>query len=302
MADVIIDPQNKNPDELVTQGIRAYFIRNYPAAVQALSLASQMLTAEHGDKHDSLADVYFYYGKALLELSREEAEPLGDAVAKTIEDDSDSEEAEVPEEEAEGDTPEEAKTVNGEVKNGEPSSSSAEQKSEDVSSDESGEEEPSDLQLAWEVLELAKIIYEKRGEDGKKNLAEALIALGEISLESENFEYGIDDIKNGLEIMASLPDKNERALAQTHYKLGIAFSTNSQIEEAIGHFNSSLELLKTRIKTLEEEDKEKHEGEIAQMKELIPEIEEKISDMRNFKEEVVLWQKVYICFAFHALF
>lgn len=291
MADVTVDPQNKNPDELVTQGIRAYFIQNYPTAVQALSLASELLAAQHGDKHDSLGDVYLYYGKALLELSREEAEPLGDAVTKTIEDDSDSEEAEVPDEETGENKPEEAKIANGNAngdvveENGEPGTSSGEKKPDGESTEET-EEEPSDLQVAWEVLELAKIIYENRGESGKKKLAETLVVLGEVSLESENFESAVNDIKRGLEILRELAETNERVLAETHYKLGIALSTNSQMEEAIDQFKSSLDLLKTRIKTLEEEDKEKNETEITQMKELIPEIEEKISDMKNFKEEV----------------
>lgn len=293
MADVTVDPQNKNPNELVTQGIRAFHIQNYPTAVQALSLASELLAAEHGDKHDSLGDVYLYYGKALLELSREEAEPLGDAVTKKLEDDSDSEEAEVPEEEKEEDKPEEAKTVNGEEskQNGEPGPSSGEKKPEDESTEET-EEEPSDLQVAWEVLELAKIIYENQGESGRDKLAETLVVLGEVSLESENFESAVSDIKRGLEIMLGLPGKSERILAETHYKLGIALSTNSQMEEAIEQFKSSLELLQGRIKALEEEDKEKHATEITQMKELIPEIEEKISDMKNFRDEVgCIWRE-----------
>lgn len=287
MADVTIDPQNKNPDELVTQGIRAYHMQNYPTAVQALSLASEMLAAEHGDKHDSLGDVYYYYGKALLELSREESEPLGDAVTKKIEEDSDSDEADTaPEEETAAEKkPEEAKVVNGEVKeNGEAGPSSGEKKA-DGDSTEDGEEEPSDLQVAWEVLELAKIIYENRGESGKRNLAETLVVLGEVSLESENFESAVTDIARGLEIMLEFKEKNQRVLAETHYKLGMALSTNSQVDEAVDQFNSSLDLLKARIKALEEK-KEDHETEIKQMKELIPEIEEKIADTKNFKEEV----------------
>lgn len=288
MADVTIDPQNKNPDELSAQGIRAYYMQNYPAAVQALSLASELLVAEHGDKHDSLGNVYFYYGKALLELSREESEPLGDAVAKKIEDDSDSDEADTaPEDESAEEKPEEAKVVNGESKeNGEAGPSSSGQKKTDGESTEEVEEEPSDLQVAWEVLELAKIIYENRGDSGKKNLAETLVVLGEVSLESENFQSAVSDIKRGLEIMKELEEKNERILAETHYKLGIALSTNSQMDEAVEQFNASLDLLKSRIKALEDEDKIKNETEITQMKELIPEIEEKIADTKNLKEEV----------------
>lgn len=284
MADVIVDPENRNPEELVAQGIRAFQIRSYPAAVQALSLASEILAREKGDKDDGLGDVYFYYGKALLELSREEAGPLGDAVAKKIDEEDESDE-------------EEEVVENGEAeKNGEASSSKEATKEEEngeavteetkEEGTEEKEEEPTDLQVAWEVLELAKIIYENRGEDGKEKLAETLVVLGEVSLESENFESAVTDIKRGLEIFLGLSEKNDRVLAETHYKLGVALSTNSQMEEAIEQFNASLELLKGRIKKLEEEDEEKHKTEIIQMKELIPEIEEKIVDTKNFKDEV----------------
>lgn len=299
MAEVTIDPTNNNPEELLNQGVRAYVIRNYSSAVQALSLASELLVAKHGESHDSLGEVYLYYGKALLELSREEAEPLGDAVTKKLDDESESgDDVDTAEEEGETcqETVEEAKTVNGETAKEpgekkteeEPSGSGeAKEKTDGESTEEKEEEEdPSDLQVAWEVLELAKLIYTNRGDDGKNKLAETLVVLGEVSLESENFESAVADIKQGLEIMKSIPNIDDRILAETHYKLGIALSTNSQMEEAIENFTASLQLLKDRIKTLEEADKTKNEEEIVQMKGLIPEIEEKIADMKSFKEEV----------------
>lgn len=64
-------------------------------AVAALSKASELLVAEHNDDmHESLGEVYLYYGKALLGLSREQNEALGDAVPKNSADDSDVEEEE----------------------------------------------------------------------------------------------------------------------------------------------------------------------------------------------------------------
>lgn len=71
-------------------------------------------------------------------------------------------------------------------------------------------------------------------------------------MESENFESAISDIKEGLDVQKELYAKDSRAVAETLYKLGMAYSTNSQIDEAISSFNSSLEYLRNRIKTLEE--------------------------------------------------
>lgn len=150
------------------------------------------------------------------------------------------------------------------------------------------EDEASDLQVAWEVLELAKKIYVRQGDNGKRHLAETLIVLGEISLESENFSAAIEDIKQGLEIQKTLFEKDSRKIAETYYKLGIAYSTDSQIEEAIQSFNGSLEYLKNRVANLEQKDdkKDEIEEEIKEIRSLIPDIEEKIADMKSYRDEV----------------
>ncbi|KAL3274459.1 hypothetical protein HHI36_015845 [Cryptolaemus montrouzieri] len=300
MADVIIDPENKNAKELLSQGIRAFVLQDYTVAVQALGKASELLVSEHGDDlHESLGDVYFYYGKALLALSRQEAEPLGDAVPKG--DDGSEEEEEEEDEEVDnsvneekdktGDT-EAAKEDEAKIEAGaseEKTEDGANGKTEENGGTESTDpkddnDEPTDLQVAWEVLELAKKIFEKKGSTGKKQLAETLTALGEISLESENFEAAISDMKDGLAIQQEIYSKDSRKVAETCYNLGVAFSTNSQLDEAIEAFNKSLEYLKTRIDVLEKQGD--GEEEIKEIKELIPELLEKIADIKGYKEEV----------------
>lgn len=78
MADVVIDAESKNPKQLLGQGIKAYILQDYDSAVAALSKASELLVTEHGsDLHESLGEVYLYYGKSLLGLSREESNVLG---------------------------------------------------------------------------------------------------------------------------------------------------------------------------------------------------------------------------------
>ncbi|XP_018333395.1 histone-binding protein N1/N2-like [Agrilus planipennis] len=396
MADINIDLDSNDRTELLGQGIRAYMMRDYNAAVSALSRASEIGVKEHNDdKHDSLAEIYLFYGKALLELSREESEPLGDAIPRETEDSDDEEEVDQEDNEANGITESDkmdvcdsneskpkdkseistdvAEKVSEETKSPnkteppkveeseedkEPSSTQSEASTTEVSSvkereanpskteksnadeavtngqadstddiqktnghsdlqengtsgnkdeaqqngvesepctsQENGEkveeteDEPTDLQVAWEVLELAKIIYEKRGESSKKDLAETLITLGEVSMESENFDSAITDIKQGLEIQKTILDNNSRKLAETYYKLGMALSTNNQIEEAIENFNHSLKILNNKVDKLKESDgNSKVQTEIDEIKSLIPEIEEKIADMKCFKEEAL---------------
>lgn len=84
--------------------------------------------------------------------------------------------------------------------------------------------------------------------------------------------------------------------------LGLANSLASNFEDAITHFKNAANILETRIKTLENpaaatEDAtvKKYttadpfysvEGEIKELKELLPEIQEKIQDMMDYKAEV----------------
>ena len=73
-------------------------------------------------------------------------------------------------------------------------------------------EEPSNLQLAWEVLELSKIICKEQLEVAKKDLATShavaalekracntYLVLAEISVESGNFGQAVEDLKVCLE-------------------------------------------------------------------------------------------------------
>lgn len=182
------------------------------------------------------------------------------------------------------------KPANDEEKpdNGEQKPDNEDEAAESTDEKAENDDEPSDLQVAWEVLELAKKIYEKQGDNGKRHLAETLIVLGEISLESENFSAAIEDIKQGLEIQKTLFEKDSRKIAETYYKLGIAYSTDSQIDEAIESFNGSLEYLKNRVANLKkiEDPKDEIDEEIKEIESLIPDIEEKIADMKTYKVEV----------------
>ncbi|KAJ8956686.1 hypothetical protein NQ318_014041 [Aromia moschata] len=305
MADVVIT-ENEELKDLLGQGVRAYYMQNYNAAVTALSKGSEQLVAEHGDDlHDSLADVYLYYGKSLLGLSREELGPLGDAVPKTTGESSssssDEEEVENTETEVE-DNKANGVEINGQAQtngasNGAgPSSSSMNGGVNSVNGMDtkpSEDEDPSDLQLAWEVLELAKKIFQRQGADSREKLADVLISLGEISLESENFVGAIEDIKEGLEIQKQLFGQDNRTVAETFYKLGVAYSTTSQFDEAIESFNTALVYLRNRVAALETGEKpedmyeEEVQDEIKEIKALIPDVEEKIADMKSYKDETV---------------
>merc|ERR1712034_25225 len=145
---------------------------------------------------------------------------------------------------------------------------------------EGDDEEPSNLQLAWEMLELAKVVYTKQIEtgDGDKTLLEerlcsSILALGEVSLENENYSQAVDDIKLCLEKQKNLP-KDSRLVAEIHYQLGVAQGFNAQYDEAVESLNNAITIIKEKIKK-----------EISELEALVPEIEEKIADTKDMKKE-----------------
>merc|ERR1712072_1532577 len=78
------------------------------------------------------------------------------------------------------------------------------------------EEDPTNLQLAWEVLELSKLICKEQLERVEKNLSnetkaalekrycDTLLLLSEVSVESGNYQQAVEDLKVCLERQKAL--------------------------------------------------------------------------------------------------
>merc|ERR1719167_1633122 len=156
------------------------------------------------------------------------------------------------------------------------------------------EEEPSNLQLAWEMLEMAKIVYSKQIEVGtdaskkpewEERLCSTILLLGEGSIENENYKQAVDDIKTCLEKQVNMP-KDSRLRAETHYQLGVALGFNGLFDEAVESLNSAVAVLKERIERLKKADgTDEVKKELCELEALLPEIAEKISDTKDMKKE-----------------
>merc|ERR1712243_179261 len=168
-----------------------------------------------------------------------------------------------------------------------------------------GEEEPSNLQLAWEMLELAKVIYtkvletvdEKNKKETEEKLCRTILLLGEVSIENENYSQAVEDIEMCLKKQEA-SSKDSRLVAETNYQLGVAQGFNSQYDDAVGSLNSAIQIIRERVKKIKElgnssEDKKEigeleasiYKKEIEELEALIPEIEEKITDTKDMKQE-----------------
>ncbi|XP_007441026.1 nuclear autoantigenic sperm protein [Python bivittatus] len=153
---------------------------------------------------------------------------------------------------------------------------------------ESEEDEVGNLELAWDMLELAKVIYKRQDtKEAQLHAAQAHLKLGEVSIESENYMQAIEEFHSCLALQQKYLEAHDRLLAETHYHLGLAYHYNNQYEEAVLQFSKSMEVIDKRMVMLTERLKAKGEGpaedekEIEELKGLLPEIKEKIEDSKE---------------------
>lgn len=286
------------------QGKRHLVVGDISSAVNSLQEACRLLAEQYGETAPECGDAYFYYGRALLEMARMENGVLGNAL--------DGEEGSTEgEEEEEGDAEGEGE---GEGEESQEESQDEGEKEEGASQEEGekteeDEEEVSNLQLSWEMLELAKVIYQKQQDDNPemaKKVAQVYLKLGEVGLESENYSQGIEDFKQCLQIQEKILEEDNRCLAETHYQLGVAHSFSDDFDKAIESFTAAMKVIEMRIANLEKRIKEKkewteeqrkkdaaerpdpfytEEGEIEELNKLLPEMKEKVTDMEEMKKD-----------------
>lgn len=172
------------------------------------------------------------------------------------------------------------------------------------------EEDPSNLQLAWEMLELAKSIFSKHADsleaadpirlELESKLSETYQTLGEVSIENENYPQAIEDLTMCLRRRQDLLPEDNRSVAETHYQLGVALGFNTQFDEAVNALNDAILVLEKRVTNLKEKKESRDPStkddaanddtrvkEISELEGLIPEIREKIADTKDMQNETL---------------
>uniref|UniRef100_A0A452VIR6 Nuclear autoantigenic sperm protein n=1 Tax=Ursus maritimus TaxID=29073 RepID=A0A452VIR6_URSMA len=275
--------------KLLGLGQKHLVMGDIPAAVNAFQEAASLLGKKYGETANECGEAFFFYGKSLLELARMENGVLGNALEG------------VHVEEEEGEKTEDESLVENNDNIDETEGSEEEDKENDKAEEtpnesllenkslqENEEEEIGNLELAWDMLDLAKIIF-KRQETKEAQLyaAQAHLKLGEVSVESENYVQAVEEFQACLNLQEQYLEAHDRLLAETHYQLGLAYGYNSQYDEAVAQFSRSIDVIEKRMAVLREQMKEaegsstEYEKEIEELKELLPEIREKIEDAKE---------------------
>ncbi|KIK61614.1 hypothetical protein GYMLUDRAFT_243309 [Collybiopsis luxurians FD-317 M1] len=245
---------------------RAFALKKYEQAVEYYATALELVSHSLGEDSPEIADLYFAYGKALLENAISQSSVLG----------KEQQEEELPEDskasasngkgpilsfsgDAEDAVEDTAVDLFAEAaKQVAEADAVAAAEEEEEDDDEENAEPEDDFNAAWEVLDLARAIYDKQHDADTSNeavalkLADCYITLGDVSLETEKFDQAVTDYEVGLTLKTRFLPVSSRQIAEAHYKLSIVLDlTPGRLSDSITHAGKALESIQSRLEELE---------------------------------------------------
>lgn len=307
--------------ELLMSGRRHLHSGNFHLAASLLSQACGLYSKVHGETDPKCGGAYLDYGIALLEIAKMENEVLSFSLeglelqpsSSASEDKMVDSPEKVPEEEK----PDVVKIVGEAIEenfvkfekiaklhclyDGEESS---DDDGEDVVAEQSPSkaavsspskemetaEGVSNLEVAWEMLEMARIVFIKQAaasQGAEKVVAEskvcsALLALGEVSHEGGEFKQAEEDVSFCLAKRKELLPADSRSISETLFVLGMIQAALGKDSEAEASLGKAVAVLKDRAANI---GKMEVSGFMAQELEdldiIVAEIEEKIAQLKG---------------------
>ncbi|KAJ1658935.1 hypothetical protein IWQ61_001897 [Dispira simplex] len=301
---VILD----NAHVLIQQGKKAFALGEYEAAIDNLGDASQLIGGVV-DETSSLvyADVLILYGQALLHNAIEQSALMANQKLQTalsneaqiVADSSSDQPGQTKGKfhfEGEPDFRQVEQLTNPEAgsSRGGMAATNASPNFEDGTKDEGDEneseygqrhakgedEEEDDFSTAWEVLELARLIYSKY-DTPKHRLKEAdlLLMLGDVSLESENFKQAMEDYQKATAMKAPLIGTDSRELAECYYKIALAQEYANEFAHAIDNLHKVIRILENTLAKLTATEDTGDDKEVDEIKGLLDEVQSKLDDL-----------------------
>merc|ERR1719452_428185 len=148
-------------------------------------------------------------------------------------------------------------------------SSKVEKESKTVEEETVDGEDLGHLELAWEMLEMARLIWSKKSQVSWE--AEALACLGDVSLQAENYQLAATDLAICLQKRFATLPADSRCITETHYQLAVAQAHCVECEcncqcQSRDSLARAVTVLEARVKNLAKVDKtEKTTMEIAEL-------------------------------------
>ncbi|KID83432.1 histone H1-binding protein [Metarhizium guizhouense ARSEF 977] len=269
------DPKSRRVSlaDLSAKGTALYAHKQYEDAAEIFSRASVLQVELNGETAPENAEILFHYGRSLFKVGQSKSDVLGgpaaadqkNAAAAAAAADSSSKPAAPALTEAQKVTQEGVAIAAGQAgdahekkedktKEGGPDEKKPlfqftgdenfDDSSDEEQQEEAPEEEDDDLATAFEILDLARVCYEKqleqlskddeasKGKEAaedppsvrhiKERLADTHDCLAEISLENERYPNAIEDGRTSLNYKLELYPEDSEIIAEAHYKLSLA--------------------------------------------------------------------------------
>ncbi|KAI1808959.1 hypothetical protein F4811DRAFT_7475 [Daldinia bambusicola] len=348
--------------DLTARANALYAQKKYEEAAEVFSQATEMQAEINGEMAPENADILFLYGRSLFKVGQSKSDVLGgkptgekksngaaDKKSKGKKSQAESSTANATNDkktEAEKDTEEEVAIV---AKNGADNEKVPDAKKplfqftgdetfedsdeeEEAEGEEEEEEEDDDLAVAFEILDLARVLFEKslerenedtsegKGKEKaeedsptvkhiKERLADTHDLLAEISLENEKYPLAINDCRASLKYKEGLYSRDSEIIAEAHFKLSLALEFASvttsaedeagaggpkpvdealrkeaaeELEKAIVSTKLKLDAKEVDLAMLHApEDNEATRKQIAEVKELIADMEQRLVELRK---------------------
>lgn len=290
-------------------------IRDYEAAAELYSQATEIQAQLNGEMAVENADLLYAYGKALYNVAVSKSDVLGSKITSETTAAQDKSKSAATKEGlikaaisaagSQGDL-ESAAKAQGNNKlfqfSGDENfeASDSEDEEEEGEQQEEEEDDEEEFENAYEVLDLARVLSLRKIEELeasstdkgkgkgiapevrpiKERLANIYDLQAEISLEAEHFNDAVDDLRSALELKEALYPLEDPSVAECHYKLSLALEFASVERPGEGEEQKSADATKpTVVNTAMREEAVKHmETAIESCKLRMAQEEEKIKN------------------------
>ncbi|PNT26888.1 hypothetical protein POPTR_007G034200v4 [Populus trichocarpa] len=275
--------------ELLEKGSTALKENDFSEAVECFSRALEIRVLHHGELALECVNAYYHYGRALLYKAQEEADPLGMVPKKDSEskqnDDKDAACKNVLNGESSTTSASSNVGEDGGFNHPEASDGKDEEEDDEGSDDDDdladADEEESDLDLAWKMLDVARAIAEKHPGDTMDKV-DILSALAEVALEREDIETSLSDYQKSLSILERLVEPDSRHLAELNFRICLCLEIGSKSQEAIPYCQKAISVCKARLQRLINELKSSGESATTPA---ISELDEGVQQLSNMQAD-----------------
>ena len=214
---------------------------DYATACELLSQCLEIRCNRFGDQSLEVAPTFFKYAQALFNKALRSSDVFGASTLDAMKNKSSAEKAmakiksmdpsmkekekvhvnNLDEEDDESeDNASSEESVSGDEGEGVEEEEGSEEEAEDEDQEEAEEED--DMALAWEAFEVCRSVYQKHLDTHFVELADVLLAIGEVHMEDERFREAVEEFTEALAVLDGKVQPTNRMLAEIYFRICMA--------------------------------------------------------------------------------